>query len=310
MPFEYPGWLSRATPGFFMPGCACCAEGDYVHVYYGGSTLHNDRYDEVSNSWSALADATGPNRTSPGFGATIATEIYAFGGVSTASLLDTEEYTPDSWTGKTDMPAPARAVMPAPVVSGAAYLFGGTQDLPATTYLLDCDEYAPDTWTSKTDLPSPDRTGCAGASIGSAAYCAFGVRSPFVPGTALTDNDEYTPSGDSWSARTNGPSPARINSRACTIAGLMYCFAGNNTISATFADNDEYDAGGDSWTSRTDLPAAVTQGGAASTSGGYGYYVGGGSTIIRRYDQGGDSWSSMTNMPTPNRSNHATATLT
>ena len=39
--------------------------------------------------------------------------LYAVGGYSTAAIADCDQYTPDTWTSKTDMPAPARRLLAA-----------------------------------------------------------------------------------------------------------------------------------------------------------------------------------------------------
>jgi hypothetical protein len=41
-------------------------------------------------------------------GSTISDKGYIYGGVTTVAIADCDEYDPDSWTSKTDLPAPAR----------------------------------------------------------------------------------------------------------------------------------------------------------------------------------------------------------
>ena len=50
---------------------------------------------------------------------------YVFGGWENYAYRDNDEYSPDAWQSKTDLPLPGRACYPASGNAGIAYLFGG-----------------------------------------------------------------------------------------------------------------------------------------------------------------------------------------
>jgi len=87
--------------------------------------------------------------------------LYAVGGYDTAAIADCDQYTPDTWTSKTDMPAPARSDLTAGVIGSSLYAVGGY----STAAIADCDQYTPDTWTSKTDMPAPARYELAAGAV-------------------------------------------------------------------------------------------------------------------------------------------------
>ena len=92
------------------------------------------------------------------------TKGYVLGGYDGSdSLKDTDEYNPDTWTSKTDMPSPERFYVSNNSILNKLYSYFGETNTPAE--IKDCDEYNPDTWTSKTDGPSPCRRNPAGVSI-------------------------------------------------------------------------------------------------------------------------------------------------
>ena len=88
--------------------------------------------------------------------------LYAVGGYNgSAGIADCDQYTPDTWTSKTDMPAPARSDLTAGVIGSSLYAVGGY----STAAIADCDQYTPDTWTSKTDMPAPARYYLAAGAV-------------------------------------------------------------------------------------------------------------------------------------------------
>ncbi|MCK5245227.1 MAG: hypothetical protein KAJ90_08150, partial [Desulfobacterales bacterium] len=111
---------------------------------------------------------------------------YIYGGFNLVDYLqDTDQYIPDVWVSKIDMPVPGRNRLEASTIGNLSYIYGGYN---GSSHLQDCDEYTPDVWVSKTDMPLPERSGTAASTIGDSGYvyCGYG-------GTSLSDCDEYTP---------------------------------------------------------------------------------------------------------------------
>ena len=133
---------------------------------------------------------------------------YIYGGYFTGDIQDCDQYTPDTWVSKTDIPVPARDAMAASTIGSSGYIYGGY----FTSNLQDCDQYTPDTWVSKTNMPAPGRYGLAASTIGSSGYIYGGHT--YGPGD-IQDCDQYTP--DTWVSKTDIPVPARRYLAASTI---------------------------------------------------------------------------------------------
>jgi len=222
---------------------------------------------------------------------------YVFGGTDGSVLQDTDEYIPDTWTNKTDMPTPARSDLAASTIGSSGYIYGGNS---SPTWLADTDEYTPDSWASKTDMPVPARGRLASSTISSSGYVYGGV------GAALyQDTDEYTP--DSWANKTDMPTPARYYLAASTIGGSSYIYGGYGT--ASLRDCDEYTP--DAWANKTDMPTPDRYRLAASTIGSSGYVYGGASIgYLQDCDEyTPDTWTNKTDMPTPSRGYLAASTI-
>ena len=218
--------------------------------------------------------------------ATCATIGYIAGGYDTDVLQDTDEYAPDTWTNKTDMPTPGRQYLAASTISNKGYIYCGY----GTASLQDTDEYNPDTWTSKTDAPTPARSRLAASTISDKGYIYCGYGS-----AALQDCDEYDP--NTWTSKTNAPTPARQYLAASTILDKGYIYGGMSNLQ----DTDEYDP--DTWVSKTDMPTPGRAFLAATTINDKGYIFcgdsGGAIQDCDEYDP--DTWTSKTDTPTPAR---------
>jgi N-acetylneuraminic acid mutarotase len=123
-----------------------------------------------------------------------------------------------------------------------------------------------------------------------------------VPGR-LQDTDEYDASANSWSNRTNCPSPTRFYLSAVTLSNKGYIFGGDAGY-AYLQDNDEYVP--DTWTSKTDMPTPARGHGAASDVSNKGYMCCGdqygGATKLKDCDEyTPDTWASKTDAPDPKR---------
>lgn len=123
--------------------------------------------------------------------------MYIFGGESSGTEYQTTwEYDPDTWTAKTDMPAPERITPSGCSIEDKCYSFGGY----GVAYYQDCDEYNPSTnaWTAKTDMPAPARARGAAGVYNDKGYM-FGGKD--AGGAGYKDTDEYDP--DTWTSKTD-----------------------------------------------------------------------------------------------------------
>ena len=221
---------------------------------------------------------------------------YVYGGYGSDYLQDCDQYIPDTWISKTDMPLPARSSLAASTIGSSGYVYGGDEGVQ----LQDCDEYTPDTWVSKNNMPSPGRNYLAASTIGSSGYIYGGYT-----GSNLQDCDQYTP--DTWVSKSNIPSPVRRILAASTIGSSGYIYGGYYT--SQLQDCDEYTP--DTWTSKSNMPSPARHALAASTIGSSGYIYGGhdGTNQLQDCDEyTPDTWTSKSDMPSPAR--HALAAST
>ena len=115
---------------------------------------------------------------------------------------------------------------------------------------------------------------------------------------AIQDNDSFT--NNSWTAKTNTPTPARYNSAGTTLTNKCYVFGGQN-FGTLYSDNDEYIP--DIWSSRTNViaPSRASSTCFALEDDGY---VCTGKTVSNIQDNDKytfDTWASKTSTPTPAR---------
>lgn len=135
------------------------------------------------------------------------------------------------------------------------------------------------------------------ASLSSLAY-AVGTRVSDGQGDRI---DEYSPTADSWTARTDNSS-GQLTLSVLPTAGSLYQL---RDVGFANSGQSAWEQAGDSWSTLTSPPGAVDLRACASaTDGTDGYYFGGGGTNPSNaeadtsiYDVSGDSWSAGTDMP-------------
>ena len=211
----------------------------------------------------------------------------------------------NSWAAKTNMLGPTRAQSFGAVVSNKGYVYGGTIGV----YLVDTDENDPaaDTWVEKLNMPTALGLG-GSSSIGTSAYSFAG----YTTGVTRTKSVyQYTPSGNTWTAKMDIPSPSRGNNSAATINGRAYsfCGTGKDRSESGPADYrpycDEYDASFNTWANKADAPTSRRCTGGAFASGVLGFVVGGynGSMLQlnEQYNPATNAWSSKASVPSPAR---------
>lgn len=285
---------------------SCCCDWGFewiqqpvpVEDIFAFDGQHTDGYDISDDAWAVKDDKTFLLFREAG--AAVLGLAYSFGGSSVTNVISavTEEFNrlADLWTTKTSMSV-ARHYVRAMTVNDLAYVAGGEA---AGTSLTDNEEYdsSGNSWATRTSMPSPGRqehalVGLISSNLGY-AICGHEVTPPSTD-NFLQDNDEYDQGGNSWSAKTSAPAPARIAPAACLIDSKIY-MVGGNPGGSSMSDNDEYDPGGDSWASKTNSSVGRNAGG-MSSSGLIGYLnhglssIGVGLTSNEAYDQPGDSWS-------------------
>jgi hypothetical protein len=215
---------------------------------------------------------------------------YVFGGHVSGAIDDNDEYDPDTWTSKTNVPSPARYGSGCAVISAKAYLAGGNGPI------ADNDEYTVDSWASKTNMPSPARNYARGGTINSKAYFGTGASSG---STLLADMDEYVV--DSWTSKTDAPAPGRrepgwfvLSEKYYLAYGLIYS-GGSNTY---LLDVDEYTV--DTWTSKSDAPSPARVAGSSTVVIGKGYVWGGYNNSFLQdndeYSPAASTWTSKANL--------------
>jgi hypothetical protein len=272
----------------------------------GAQACHNRWWKNVGGTnWRLIAGTICANEYKNGDGYVFEyPTMKVFGGlqVGITYLVDNDEYDPDTWTSKADLPLPARHRHAGTTILSKAYAIDGD----AGYYLGDNDEYQSDAWTSRADDPY------GGSKRYAVAITLYdeGYRIGGYTGSYLRRNDKYTPPTDTWSVKTQMPTPTRENLAAIELEPYGYVFGGRTT-GTSIPDTDEYDGVFDTWDSKTDVPYGSTgvRGLTAVPLLGIGYVFGGidqGNTRLRdaqSYDP--DTWTSKTDMPLPARNQPA-----
>ena len=124
----------------------------------------------------------------------------------------------------------------------------------------------------------------------------------------LQDCDEYDP--DTWTNKTDAPSPVRVYLAASTILNKGYVYGGSDG-SGYLQDCSEFDF--DIWSSKTDMPSPGRALFAATTILDKGYVFGGyivSNDDIRDTDEyDPDTWTAKTDMPLPTRYGLSASTI-
>jgi N-acetylneuraminic acid mutarotase len=146
------------------------------------------------------------------------------------------------------------------------------------------------------------------------AYIVFGIGEST---TYLKNCDAYSPTGNSWTSKTDGVDPARYSLSSTTILNLLYSFAGLTSTNSSdrINDCDEYNPSSNSWESKTNITTAIYEFSSSTISDkGYTYGGIGGLVAIPRnytyeYNSTSNSWATKTNLPSPERARMAASTI-
>jgi hypothetical protein len=268
----------RDPPGFFIPGCFCCAGGGSPTGYYttfggtkfGGTALQDTLQYQI-DAWTAKTDMPANTRYSA-CAENVGGMAYVMLGTSDASpywLTSAISYTPDTWTTKASNSAARQQGSSFSVDSAAFYVAG----IEGSTFTEKSDVYkydpSADSWSTKTSLTQAeyDQFGFSSASYG---YAVAG----FHVSSYLNKTYQYDPTGDSWATRTNATTTRSTGSRGMFLSGLGYC-AGGITTGGAVNTNEAYDESTNSWTGKTGMTYGRYYMGAGEASSSTGYATGG-----------------------------------
>jgi RNA polymerase sigma factor (sigma-70 family) len=200
-----------------------------------------EEYDPVTDKWTKKADMPTPRMN---LSTTAANgKIYAIGGHpwQGAEIPTVEEYNPknDKWTKRANIPT-KRAMHSAEAVDGKIYVIGGWRwDGPKSTV----EEYDPekDEWVKKTDMPTA-RTRLSATAVNRKIYAIGGSGSLLVdPEVHFSTVEEYDPLTDTWTKKTDMPTPRGWFSSS-EVNGKIYAIGGRNN-NGTTSVVEEYDPG-------------------------------------------------------------------
>jgi len=290
------------------------------YVYGGsqgvGSYMYDcDQYNSNIDIWTSKMD--GGAGASNLAASTIFDKGYKYGGFggwgTPYSFNICYEYTPktNSWTSKTQFPAPNRHNLSAMTIDNKGYIIAGYNS-DTSMHLQDCDEFDAEanTWVSITDTPSPAREGATAPSSGWGGHIIGGTN-----GGYLYDCDQLY--NYSWIAKPNLPYPSRAFLASTNMNNRNYIFGGcgddGGTGNVVLNDCDEF-SGGYHWYSRASMPAPARGHLAASAIDGKSYIYGGTNTAgDEKYKDCDeyihDTWTSKSDMPDPARSDLAASTI-
>lgn len=169
-------------------------------------------------------------------------------------------------------------------------------------------------YAEKTEVPAPVRSMSAGFSLGAYGYSIGGGKyfdpdyvSGYLTGNVYPDNDQYYPTTDAWSAKTDCPL-SRMGARGFAVNGKLHILNGHDDFIAYSGPGDgnnvqsghtAFDPDADSWQSMTDIDEPRTLGNHCAI-GDNGYAFGGfiftgaystATQIDRVYTPGTDTWA-------------------
>ncbi|MBM3212557.1 hypothetical protein FJZ33_10065 [Candidatus Poribacteria bacterium] len=235
-------------------------------------------------------------------------KIYAIGGLSKDFdfLSTVEVYDPktDKWTRKADMPTPRRIDNSVSAVNGKIYAIGGASN---NSDLSAVEEYDPakDVWVKKSPMPT-SRYGLCTVVANNKIYAIGGTTAALNFNESLPTVEEYDPSTDKWTKKTNMPTP-RLCLSAVQINGKIYVMGGYSGFNKAIVHKtvEVYDPAADRWSAKSDMVMGRFAFG-ASTSDGKIYVFGGvmgernagvEDSSVEEYNPINDMWAQKADMP-------------
>ncbi|MFC2002109.1 Kelch repeat-containing protein [Chloroflexota bacterium] len=249
--------------------------GNYIYAFRGNDTKSFWRYDIITDSWSAIADAPDNVETGGAINCGDGNYIYAFQGSDNISFWR-YDIAVNSWSTMAD--APDDVYRGGALVGDSdsyIYAFQGNDTKSFWRY-----DISADSWSAMTDAPDNVREGSALTYDGGSYIYAF-------QGRYTGEFWRYNIAANSWSAMADAPD--RVKDGGALIydgTDYIYAFGGNDTKSFW-----RYNIAANSWLEMADTPAAVKEGGSLVYDGNYIYAFRGNDTkSFWRYDIATDSW--------------------
>jgi N-acetylneuraminic acid mutarotase len=217
-----------------------------------------------------------------------------------------------NWVKKKNMSV-ARGVMPAVVLNDTIYVIGGSVDAYTSTSVVEAYDAPTDSWTRKADLPQ-ELCGTVAGTVNDKIYVIGGSTSVLGEGYVVDNVYEYDPVSNSWTRKSNIPTPLAYAS-AAVVNGKIYVIGGGS-FGGVSAYNSvyEYNPAADTWKKKSDMPTARFLGSATEVDGKI-YVFGGGTTLtgesfstVEEYDPSADTWSVKGPMRIP-RAAHASSAV-
>ena len=143
---------------------------------------------------------------------------------------------------------------------------------------------------------------CCGGPTETTVVWFYGVKTGAVP---IRDTDSYVE--DAWTAKTDGPTPARSLCSAASIDANAYVWGGTFTSSPFYlTENQQFIHSTDTWTTKASMPAHRNEGvGVGLAAKAYSMCGSDSSFVPTRttyqYTASSDSWATKTDAPTPLR---------
>jgi RNA polymerase sigma factor (sigma-70 family) len=255
---------------------------------------------QAGDTWTKKADM--PTARTQFATAVVNGKIYAIGGIKIVNgnfvpLSTVEEYDPieDKWTIKKNMPTPRMINYSVSVVDGIIYAIGGADEIGTTVEAYDPIK---DKWTVKTNMPTPRMNFCTEV-VNGLIYAIGGVGAGGANfGKTLSAVEEYDPVKDTWTKKSDMPTPRDCFS-AKVFDNKIYILGGENSGGDNFGpaipEVLEYDPIADRWTKKSNMPTPRIGSGAVLVDNKI-YTIGGFNggqmfTIVEIYDPASDTWT-------------------
>jgi PKD repeat protein len=212
------------------------------------------RYDQTTDTWTQLANFTGPARWAA-FGFSIAGKGYVgCGRDPNSSFNDNYEYdtSANSWTQKNTFGGAARRGVAAVSFNDRAYVGLGWD---GATYYSDWYMYEPttDTWTSKAAYPYGAINYPCAFKLGAVPYVGTG----FDGTNYLSKFYKYDTASDVWTAITDFSGSGRYGCAAFTIGSYGYVGVGGTQTTTPYTDFYKYDSTNNTWIQTLDMPGGT-----------------------------------------------------
>lgn len=281
--------------------------------------LDNDEFDEATSTWASRTNLPSPSRF-VGHAAGLSGVGYHMGGEGgspQATLTDNDAYTKstNSWAAKTSDSVGKIASHDAAVVGSVVYnTYTDSTDVKAISYTPSTDSWSALATNTGYAVFAP-ATGTDGVDV----FACGGALSGSAPVKTV---EKYAIAGDTWSSRTDMPTPARSSASPLSrpSAVKLVCAFGDKSSPSPvvlYRDVDEYTSGTDSWASLGDAPPpARTRMGHTVVNSTTGYVMSGSdsghSNETREFDSyafNTDTWSTEPQLPLPARFQNAGAAV-